>query len=221
MQLEEALNQLKALGSEKVREYNMQHGADENQFGVKKGDIRTLGKTIKQNPELAQELWQTGNSDAMLLAVLLMVPKTLSKEELGKLVSEATYDQLADWLNSYVVKLYPDKEALRQEWMQSSDPMKLRSAWSLTAERINKQPEGLDLSALLDQIEKEMPLAPEPTQWTMNFALAAIGITSPGHRARALVIGEKLGIYRDYPTPKGCTSPFAPLWINEMVSRQK
>ncbi|MFL2433585.1 MAG: DNA alkylation repair protein, partial [Vicinamibacterales bacterium] len=23
-----------------------------------------------------------------------------------------------------------------------------------------------------------------------------------------------------YPTSKGCTSPFAPIWINEMVGRQ-
>jgi 3-methyladenine DNA glycosylase AlkD len=78
----------------------------------------------------------------------------------------------------------------------------------------------LDLSALLDRIEAEMPAAPPETQWTMNFALAYIGIHHPALRERALEIGETLGIYRDYPTPKGCTSPFAPLWINEMVRRQ-
>ena len=39
-------------------------------------------------------------------------------------------------------------------------------------------------------------------------------------RERALAIGEALGIYRDYPVSKGCTSPFAPIWINEMVSRR-
>jgi hypothetical protein len=33
-------------------------------------------------------------------------------------------------------------------------------------------------------------------------------------------IGEMLGIYRDYPVSKGCTSPFAPIWIDYMVSRQ-
>ena len=39
-------------------------------------------------------------------------------------------------------------------------------------------------------------------------------------RQRALAIGEKLGVFRDYPVSKGCTSPFAPIWINFMVSRQ-
>jgi 3-methyladenine DNA glycosylase AlkD len=51
-------------------------------------------------------------------------------------------------------------------------------------------------------------------QWTMNNTLAAIGIHFPKHRKRAIAIGEKLGIYRDYPVSKGCTSPFAPIWID-------
>jgi 3-methyladenine DNA glycosylase AlkD len=55
----------------------------------------------------------------------------------------------------------------------------------------------------------------------MNNTLAAIGIHHPEHRARALAIGEALGVYRDYPTPPGCTSPFAPIWIGEMVRRQE
>lgn len=61
--------------------------------------------------------------------------------------------------------------------------------------------------------------APE-AQWTMNFALAEIGINHPQHRQRAIEVGEKLGVYRDYPVPRGCTSPFAPIWIKEMVRRQ-
>jgi len=62
--------------------------------------------------------------------------------------------------------------------------------------------------------------APE-VQWTMNFCLAGIGIHFPEHRERAIAIGEKLGLYRDYPVSKGCTSPFAPIWIEEMVSRSE
>ena len=99
--------------------------------------------------------------------------------------------------------------------------MAARAGWSLTAERVAKKPEGLDLDALLDRIEAEMAsAAPEP-QWTMNSTLAAIGINHPAHRARALAIGEKLGVYRDYPTSAGCISPFAPEWIGEMVRRQE
>ena len=47
MILKETLTQLEALGNEKMRAHNIKHGAGNNQFGVKLGDIRTLAKTGK------------------------------------------------------------------------------------------------------------------------------------------------------------------------------
>ena len=98
--------------------------------------------------------------------------------------------------------------------------MAARAGWSFTMERIVRSPQGLNIPALLDRVETEMGRAAPEIQWTMNGALAEIGIHFPEHRKRALAIGEKLGVFRDYPTSKGCTSPFAPIWINEMVRRQ-
>ena len=66
----------------------------------------------------------------------------------------------------------------------------------------------------------EMGSALPEIQWTMNFALGETGIHHPKLRQRAIAIGENLGIYRDYPCSKGCTSPVAPIWINAIVSRQ-
>ncbi len=220
MTLNETLAQLKALGNEKMRVHNKKNGAGDNQFGVLHGDIRKLAKEIKPNHELAVALWESGNIDARLLAILLIKPKKLSVEEMDRMVRSANFVQVADWLNAYVVANHPDKELLRQKWMADEDPWAARAGWSLTSERIAKSPEGLDLSAILDRLETEMPDAAPEVQWTMNFCLAGIGIHFPEHRKRAITIGEALGIYRDYPVSKGCTSPFAPIWINEMVRRQ-
>lgn len=217
---EELLAQLKALADPKVRTLSIRDGAGDNQFGVKLGDIRKLADKIKANHGLGLELWKTSNLDARLLAILLMKPKEIPADELDRMVRSVGSAQVADWLNSYVVKNHPAKETLREKWMQDKNPWTARAGWSLTAERINKKPEGLDLAALLDRIESEMAAAPPATQWTMNFCLAGIGIHFPKLRKRALAIGESLGLYRDYPVSKGCTSPFAPVWINEMVKRQ-
>jgi 3-methyladenine DNA glycosylase AlkD len=218
--LKETLAQLEALGNEKVRAQNSKNGAGDNQFGVRLGVIRELAPKIKPNHALAIALWETGNIDARLLAILLINPKNLSGDELDRMVRSVGFVQVADWLNSYVVKKYPDKETLRQRWMADDDPWTARAGWSLTSERIGKNPAGLDLPALLDRIESEMGDAAPEAQWTMNFCLAGIGIHFPKYRKRAIAIGETLGIYRDYPVSKGCTSPFAPIWIKEMVSRQ-
>jgi 3-methyladenine DNA glycosylase AlkD len=220
MTVPEALEQLKALGNKKTRAHNIKYGAGDNQFGVKHGDIRALAKKLRSNHELAISLWKTGNVDAQLLAVLLTSPKSLSADELDRMVRSVTFAHVADWLIAYVVKQHPDKERLRQRWMTTNDRWAARAGWSLTAERVVRDPDGLDLPALLDRIESEMAAADSVVQWTMNSTLAEIGIHVPKLRKRAIAIGEKLGIYRDYPVSKGCTSPFAPIWIDAMVSRK-
>jgi 3-methyladenine DNA glycosylase AlkD len=223
--LEEAMRQLKSLGNESIRAQNaksgpMGRGAGDNQFGVARGDVRILAKKIKTNHELALALWKTGNIDAQFLAALLVKVDHLSADEMERMVKSTTWIWVADWLYSYVLKQHADKETLRKKWMSSNDPWLARAGWQLTAGRVAKSPEGLDVVALLDRIDKEMGAAAPEVQWTMNMCLAEIGIHFPQHRKRAIAIAEKLGIYRDYPCSKGCTSPFAPIWINEMVRRQ-
>jgi 3-methyladenine DNA glycosylase AlkD len=221
MTLKDTLAQLESLGDEKRRAHNKKYGAGENQFGVQLGDIRKLAAKLKTNHELAPALWATGNVDAQLLAILLIKPKTLSRDEMDRMVRSTTFAHVADWLSSYVVKNHPEKETLRQAWMEDDDPWAARAGWSLTSERIARSPDGLDVPALLDRIESEMGTSAPEVQWTMNSCLAEIGIHFSQHRKRAIAIGEKLGVYRDYPVSKGCTSPFAPIWINEMVRRQR
>jgi len=220
MTLEETLRQLKSLGDEGIRAHNAKNGAGDNQFGVKRGDIRALANRIKTNHALALSLWKTGNLDAQFLATLLININQLSADEMDRMVRSVTFAWLADWLHSYVVKEHANKEALRKKWLADGDRWAARAGWALTAGRVAKSSEGLDVEALLDRIEKEMGAAAPEVQWTMNSTLAEIGIHFPKLRKRAIAIGEKLGIYRDYPVSKGCTSPFAPIWINEIVRRQ-
>src|SRR5690606_38127698 len=188
---------------------------------VKLGDIRNIAKGIKLNHKLALELWETKNIDARLLAILILKPKELSVKELDSMVRSLDFPQVSDWFNAYILKEHPEKELLREEWMNSDNIWAARSGWSLTAGKVAKEATGLNLEKLLNIIESKMPNSAPEVQWTMNTALAYIGIYHPKHRDRAIKIAEKLGIYRDYPVSKGCTSPFAPIWINEMVKRQE
>src|SRR4029079_9645195 len=141
---------------------------------------------------------KTGNVDAQFLATLLIDVELLSADQLERMVKSVTFGWGADWLYSYVLKKHADKETLRKTWMTSDDRWGARAGWQLTAGRVAKSPEGLDLKALLDRIETEMGAAAPEVQWTMNCCLAEIGIHSPEHRKRAVAIGEKLGVYRDY-----------------------
>ncbi|MBE1537665.1 3-methyladenine DNA glycosylase AlkD [Actinomadura algeriensis] len=215
--LTEAMAELAALEDPKIRAVNERHGDD---HGVNLGKLRAVAKRLRARQDLARELWSTGDTAARLLALLICRPKAYERDELDAMLREARTPKVQDWLLNYVVKKNPHAEELRRAWFADPDPVVASAGWALTGERVRKKPEGLDLPGLLDVIEAEMRNAPERLQWAMNECLSHIGIEHAEHRARAIGIGERLEVLKDYPTSPGCTSPYAPVWINEMVSRR-
>lgn len=107
-------------------------GVGDNQFGVAMGDIRTIAKKIKSDHELAQKLWDTGNLEAQLLATLIIKPQSLSADEVDTMTRSTTSTKVAEWLNSYVVGQYPEKDELREKWMKDKDRWAARAALSAT-----------------------------------------------------------------------------------------
>lgn len=215
--LAEALADLAALEDPKARAINERHG---DAHGVNLSQMRALAKRIGTDPELAGSLWASGDVAGQLLGILVMKPRTLDAGDLDRMVRETLSSKAHDWLVAYIVKKSPLAEELRVRWLDDADADARAAAWSLTSARVAKSPEGLDLDAFLDRIERELADAPAREQWAMNETLAYIGIHHPALRERAIAIGERLQVLADYPTPPNCTSPFAPLWIAEMVRRQ-
>ncbi|EYT53898.1 DNA alkylation repair protein [Kocuria sp. UCD-OTCP] len=215
--VDDVLAELAALEDPRVCAVNERHGDD---HGVNLTKLRAVAKRLKTQQDLARQLWETEDTAARLLALLICRPKAFERNELAAMVRETRVPKVHDWFVNYVVKKSPHAEDLRLAWMADPDPAVASAGWALTSDRVVKKPEGLDLAGLLDVIEAQMRAAPERLQWAMNTCLAQIGIEHPEHRARALEIGERLEVLKDYPTPPNCTSPFAPAWIAEMVRRQ-
>ncbi|QKJ20464.1 DNA alkylation repair protein [Microbacterium hominis] len=211
------LAELADLADARIGDVNARHGDD---HAVNLGQLRAIAKRLKVQPDLALALWATDDSAARLLAILISRPRTYALADLDRMLREARTPKVHEWLVSYIVKKSPHAEALRIAWLADGDPIVASAGWTLTTERVAKKPEGLDLDGLLDRIEVEMASAPDRLQWEMNHTLAQIGISHPDRRARAIDIGERLEVLKDYPTPPNCTSPFAPAWIAEIVRRQ-
>ncbi|MFD4115463.1 DNA alkylation repair protein [Streptomyces niveus] len=210
--------ELAALEDPKARAVNERNGDD---HGVNLGKLRAVAKRLKTQQDLAYRLWETDDTAARLLALLICRPKAFTRAELDTMLRTARAAKVHDWLVNYVVKKSPHREELRLAWSADPDPAVASAGWALTTDRVAKQPDGLDLAGLVDVIEARMKAAPDRLQWAMNHCLAQIGIEHPEHRARAIDVGERLGVLKDYPTSPGCTSPYAPVWITEMVSRQR
>ncbi|MGV8912524.1 MAG: DNA alkylation repair protein [Rhodoglobus sp.] len=216
--VDSVLAELAALDDPQIRAVNERHGDD---HGVNLSKLRAVAKRLKTQHPLAVELWATDETPAQLVALLICRPKEFTRDELDAMVRHARASKVRDWLINYVVKKSPHFEELRVAWSADTDAGVRSAGWALTAERVKKNADGLDLPGLLDVVEAGMKDAPDRLQWEMNNTLAYIGIEHAELRARALEIGERLEVLKDYPTPPGCTSPYAPLWIAEMVRRQE
>jgi 3-methyladenine DNA glycosylase AlkD len=210
----EVMAELAKLEDPKAREVNQKHGDD---HGVNLSKLRAFAKRLKTQHELACQLWETEDTAARLLVILICRPKAFERDELDAMMREARAPKVHGWLVNYVVKKNPHAEELRLAWCADPDPVVASAGWALTTERVTKKPKDLDLTALLDVIEVEMKDAPDRLQWAMNECLGHIGIEHAGYRDRAIDIGERL---EDYPTSPGCTSPFVPIWAPEMVRRK-
>lgn len=224
MNVPEIMQQLEAWGSQTVRDIYARQGAGPHLFGVQMGKLRDLAKQIGIQHELALELWNTGNEDAMMLATMLMNPKQLDPESTAQQLLSLSSVRLSDELLYKVIAKSPVAEAVREQLLkrdQNKEILSGRYAWQLlTARVMAKKTQGLDLNTILDQIDADLGSAPKPKQEAMNRCMVEIAVRHPEHRERVITIAEKYGPLDDRPIPKGCTSSYAPEWIAAVLRRK-
>ena len=189
-------------------------------FGVSLGDIRVLARVSWMVHRWRCRSGSHGTSTPSSWPFSRSQPKKLSADEMERMVPARCLRARGGLVIAYVVRQHPDKETFGQR-MDGHGTTARQPVLDGTPPPIGVAPRvrtgSLSLLALLDRIEFEMARAVPEVQWTMNSTLAQSESTSP-NIASGPSPSVKLGIYRDYPVSKGCTSPFAPIWINFMVS---
>jgi 3-methyladenine DNA glycosylase AlkD len=132
MSLEDVLAQLEAWGNEKRRVINAENGAGLNQFGVGK----------------------TGNTDAMILATMLMESNMLSKQEIEQMVTQITYSTLIDEFVYNVIMKTTFSEELGKYWLDSPEEFIGRAGWNIQIAKILAgKKESTDCEVLLADME--------------------------------------------------------------------
>lgn len=195
---------------------------------LKMGDLKTRGKEIKKDHDLALELWSTGEFYPRLLATLIFDPKLLTGKLIDQLAAEMRrhdtdeQNQLADWLLAN--QLTKDKKlvAMIGSWEENPSPILRRWFWYHQARlRWTGQVPPDNSSDLLDSLEKNMAHAEPEVQWAMNFCAGQIGVHEPKFRSRCIKLGEALGLYRGDHVSKNCTPSYLPEFIRIEVAKRE
>jgi 3-methyladenine DNA glycosylase AlkD len=187
--------------------------------------LRAIAKEHGKDQDTADELWRSGATSARLLALLVLDLKATGAPAIERMIADieaaAPEDrcQLCDWLIANVIM---QKSALKSEamtWLAAPSPIKQRIFWSVQARTIKAENQEQNMQ-LLEALETRMAGADDMVSWTMNWCAAQIGIADASLRGRCIELGERLGLYKDYPVSKGCTSPYLPIWITSIVGKQ-
>lgn len=224
MTAKQILKELKPLGSEATKRTLLRHGAKEPVFGVKVGDLKKFQKKIKKDYQLALDLYDTGNFDAMYLAGLVADETQMTKQDLKKWVKGA----YGGWLPAFTVPWVASESDhgwdLALEWIDVKPELIAGAGWwtlgSLCALKADEDLDLKTLGKLLKRVEKELPKEKRnAVRLAMNDFVIALGMGVQSLTAEAIRVGEKLGPIEADRGDTACETPFAPDYIRKAESK--
>lgn len=219
----EVMQELQALGSEDIKGRWAKHGAREPFFGVKVEDLKNVMKKIKNDQQLAMELYATGNSDAMYLAGLVADGAQMTKQQLQTWAEQATWYMISEYTVPWVTSENPAGHELALEWIESPKDHMAAAGWStlagllaiLPAEKIDTK----EIKALLERVTQTIHQALNRTRYAMNAFVIAVGGYVPELTALAIAAGKKIGLVEVDMGGTYCKVPFSPDYIQKMKDK--
>ena len=225
MEFRDAIDLLVKYGNEQTKRIHMNHGAKEPLFGVKYGDIKKIYSRIKKDHELSLKLYDTGNSDAMVLACLIADEKQITKEILNRWIQKAYWYMLSEYSVASVAaeSLYGWESGM--EWIESDRENIASGGWATLAWTISVlDNDKLDLNLindLMSVIQGEIHSARNRVRFTMNNFIIAVGSYIPDLAQEAMDIAVYNGKVKVDMGKTSCKVPYAPEYILKVADRNR
>ncbi len=215
---DDVLKRLESLSNPARYKTLIKAGAPKETYGVLLGNIRNIAKEIKINHELAYDLWQTKNTDARLLSVMIFDSKQIDKKFAIELISSVKFDQLLDDLMFRLIVEINPLDEVEETLSHMEDDYLKRAYWSIQVHKASKKLLAHDkIDELIKQAKLNLLTESKQAQWMMNRFLATVGIYYETYRNEIIHIGETLKLFKDQVVPKGCTRAYIPEWIAAVV----
>ncbi|HEM4703168.1 TPA: DNA alkylation repair protein [Streptococcus suis] len=192
-------------------------------YGVPMGAISGIAKAYKNRLDLFAPLWQTGILEAQYLAIQVAKAKSnqLAHADLETCLNEVVSVNVLDKLASIILSKRKDSRNWEETLLAKDEAIFNRLGWFLRAKYFaGKTASNQEIEKTLDHIRQHLQTADPLIQWTMNQCLVEIAVAYPDYLEQGLTIGQELAVYVDMKVPKGCTSAYAPDWIEALLRRK-
>lgn len=195
MTVREILATLKKLGKPQTAAIYKRFGSGENVFGTLTSEIGKLQKKIKIDDELAAQLWETGNAEARILALLISDPAALTRARAEELLRDEQAHFLGFYLSGLVARSPIAGETMRA-WMKAQDELHLEIGYGAVTACLKRDGDSIgeaEAGEILAVIEAEIHRSPNWARHAMNSALISIGVHKPALHGRAIEAARRIG----------------------------
>lgn len=198
MDFETVMQELEALGKERTKKMYISNGAHEPVFGVATGAMKPIAKKIKINQYLADELYDTGNYDAMYFAGIIADPKAMTESDFDRWMDSAYFYMLSDYVVAVTLAEADIAQEVADKWIASGDELRMSAGWScycwLLGNRKDHEFFESKMSNMLDVVKNTIHDSPKRTKSSMNNFLYTVGTSYLPLHEKAVETAKEVGI---------------------------
>lgn len=181
MNLEMVMQELEALGKERTKKIYMSNGAHEPLFGVATGEMKPIFRKTKLNQSLAEQLYATGNYDAMYFAGIIAEPKAMTVADFDRWMDAAYFYMLSDFVVAVTLAEADIAQEVADKWIASGDELKMSAGWSCYCWLLGNRPDSefaeSKMSDLLKMVENTIHDSPERAKYSMNNFIYTVAVS--------------------------------------------
>lgn len=197
MNFEMVMKELEALGTERIKKTYINNGAHDPLFGVATGKMKPIAKKIKKNQPLAEQLYASGNYDAMYLAGIIADPTRVTEEDLERWIDAAYFYMLSDYVVAVTLAETDFAQVVADKWIVSHEELKMSAGWSCYCWLLGNRPDdefsASKIANMLDQVENTIHASPDRTKSAMNNFIYTVGISYLPLHDKAVEIAKAVG----------------------------
>jgi 3-methyladenine DNA glycosylase AlkD len=223
MTANEIVDQLQSLCTDSYKKVLLNHGAKEPCFGVKIEELKKIQKRVKQDHQLALDLYATGIYDAQYLAGLIADDAKMTKKDLREWLKNANCGAIGEYSVAWLAAESKHGRELALEWIDSTKDIVAATGWStlcgLVATKDDAVLDLAELKHLLDRVQKTIHEQPDRARYTMNAYVIAVGSYVRDLTKLALAAANKIGVVTVNMGNTACKVPSATNYIQKIQKR--
>jgi 3-methyladenine DNA glycosylase AlkD len=197
MDAQTVMQELEALGKERMKKMYISNGAKEPLFGVATGAMKPIAKKIKIDQPLAEELYATGNYDAMYFAGIIADPKAMTEADFDRWMDGAYFYMLSDYVVAVTLAEADIAQEVADKWIESGDELRMSAGWScycwLLGNRKDEEFSSDKLAGMLEKVKETIHDAPERTKSAMNNFVTTVGVSYVPLHEKAVETAKQIG----------------------------